>query len=168
MRNPFAHKKIRAIWDKARQIHWYSANDVMQVLTKGTYVSAKSYWKYIKRTDPRFDLMQGYRNNQLTLPARDGKCYLSDVLTPADIIHLIRTIKHQNSKSHKKALQRLGERLLRQHLFTLAKQNAPAVLKNLSHRQVRFAQTIINRLITFDAQGGYHVTYGHHNQQQVA
>ena len=70
----FLNKKIRAIWDDENSKWWYSAVDVLLVLTDSN--NPRIYWSAVKRRNPVLNAFC----RQLRLYAEDGKKYLSDVI----------------------------------------------------------------------------------------
>ena len=70
----FLNKKIRAIWDDENSKWWYSAVDVLLVLTDSN--NPRINWSAVKRRNPVLNAFC----RQLRLYAEDGKKYLSDVI----------------------------------------------------------------------------------------
>ena len=103
------NKKIRSLWDKQRQTHWFCAVDICRLLTGAdTYQKAKSHWKNTKQRHVFFDMSTGYVNVQLSLPAADGKFYMMDVIDLATVVYLAR----QMAKKHSPIGKRLNMLLM--------------------------------------------------------
>ena len=152
MRNPFEYKKIRCLWDKEKRDYWYSANDVIKLLTEAkSYQAAKSYWKYIKRTDAKFAYeTQVFENRQVSLPSRDGKAYLTDVIDAETIVYLISMIKHKACQKYRLFMLYWGKQKIKQKLTRLGAENQKAVLQQLVGKTVQMAVTRLVRVITFE------------------
>lgn len=91
-------KNIRGLTHTTTNTHYFCAVDVCQMIGGTSYQTAKSYWKNIKRRAAYFSFESGYRAMQLSLPAGDGKFYLTDVITLADMIYLLKISKHKGKK----------------------------------------------------------------------
>ena len=98
----FLNKPIRAIWDSELSKWWYSATDVVFVLTDSK--NPRIYWNAIKRRNPELSTFCG----QLKLYAGDGKKYLSDVIDEEGVRLLLTIIPSK----YKKAIREWVEGLL--------------------------------------------------------
>ena len=85
----FLNNKIRAVWNNKENKWWYSATDVILVLSNSS--NPRIYWNALKRRHP--ELYTFCR--QLKLYASDGKQYLSDVINE-DGINKLRFIIHSS------------------------------------------------------------------------
>ena len=101
-------KKIRALYNKKTNSYLFCAVDICAILCNTKHSTAKNYWQTKKRRDSFFDIQKGYQNKTLTLPARDGKFYKTDVIDIETIMYLIKTISHGNSLVYKLLLKKLG------------------------------------------------------------
>lgn len=86
----FLNKPIRAIWDNKLSKWWYSASDVIFVLTNSK--NPRIYWNAIKRRNYELNTFC----KQLKLYADDDKKYLNDVIDEAGIKQLSRILKKRN------------------------------------------------------------------------
>ena len=70
----FLNKKVRAIWDGENSKWWYSAVDIVFVITDSN--NPRIYWNALKRRHPEINAFC----RQLKIYADDNKQYLSDVI----------------------------------------------------------------------------------------
>ena len=70
----FLNKKVRAIWDEGNSKWWYSAVDIVFVITDSN--NPRIYWNALKRRHPEMNAFC----RQLKIYADDNKQYLSDVI----------------------------------------------------------------------------------------
>lgn len=70
----FLNKKVRAIWDEENSKWWYSAVDIVSVITDSN--NPRIYWNALKRRHP---VMNAFCR-QLKIYADDNKQYLSDAI----------------------------------------------------------------------------------------
>ena len=70
----FLNKKVRAIWDGENSKWWYSAVDIVFVITDSN--NPRIYWNALKRRHPEMNAFC----RQLKIYADDNKQYLSDVI----------------------------------------------------------------------------------------
>ena len=70
----FLNKKVRAIWDEGNSKWWYSAVDIVFVITDSN--NPRIYWNALKRRHPEMNTFC----RQLKIYADDNKQYLSDVI----------------------------------------------------------------------------------------
>ena len=94
----FLNKPIRAIWDSELSKWWYSAHDVVFVLTDSK--NPRIYWNAIKRRNPELHAFC----RQLRLYADDGKKYLADVVDETGIKKLGRILRSKNNIEFEKWL----------------------------------------------------------------
>lgn len=94
----FLNKPIRAIWDSELSKWWYSATDVVLVLTDSK--NPRIYWNAIKRRNPELHTFC----RQLRLYADDGKKYLADVVDETGIKKLGRILRSKNNIEFEKWL----------------------------------------------------------------
>lgn len=87
----FLNNKVRAVWDNEQNIWWYSAVDVIFIITDST--NPRIYWNALKRRHPELNTFC----RQLKLYADDGKQYLSDVITENGI-NKLRFLIHSSKK----------------------------------------------------------------------
>ena len=94
----FLNKPIRALWDGELSKWWYSATDVVFVLTDSK--NPRIYWNAIKRRNPELNTFC----RQLKLYADDGKKYLADVVDETGIKKLGRILRSKNNIEFEKWL----------------------------------------------------------------
>lgn len=94
----FLNKPIRAIWDSELSKWWYSATDVIFVLTDSK--NPRIYWNAIKRRNPELNTFC----IQLKLYADDSKKYLTDVIDETGIKKLGRILRNKNNIEFEKWL----------------------------------------------------------------
>ena len=94
----FLNKPIRAIWDSELSKWWYSATDVIFVLTDSK--NPRIYWNAIKRRNPELNTFC----RQLKLYADDSKKYLTDVIDETGIKKLGRILRNKNNIEFEKWL----------------------------------------------------------------
>ena len=94
----FLNKPIRAIWDSELSKWWYSATDVVFVLTDSK--NPRIYWNAIKRRNPELNTFC----RQLKIYADDSKKYLTDVIDETGIKKLGRILKIKNNIEFEKWL----------------------------------------------------------------
>lgn len=70
----FLDKKVRAIWDEENSKWWYSAVDIISVITDSN--NPRIYWNALKRRHPEMNAFC----RQLKIYADDNKQYLSDAI----------------------------------------------------------------------------------------
>lgn len=70
----FLNKKVRAIWDEENSKWWYSAVDIVSVVTDSN--NPRIYWNALKRRHPEMNAFC----RQLKIYADDNKQYLSDAI----------------------------------------------------------------------------------------
>ena len=97
----FLNKPIRAIWDSELSKWWYSATDVVFVLTDSK--NPRIYWNAIKRRNPELNTFC----IQLKLYADDSKKYLTDVIDETGIKKLGRILRSKNNIEFEKWLDGL-------------------------------------------------------------
>lgn len=68
------NKKVRAIWDEENSKWWYSAVDIVSVVTDSN--NPRIYWNALKRRHPEMNAFC----RQLKIYANDNKQYLSDAI----------------------------------------------------------------------------------------
>lgn len=96
----FLNKPIRAVWDDDLSKWWYSATDVVFVLTDSN--NPRIYWSAIKRRNPELITFC----KQLKLFSDDGKKYFNDVIDESGIKKLGRILRRKNNLEFEKWLDR--------------------------------------------------------------
>lgn len=88
----FNKTAVRAVWDNAKELWWYSATDVIAALRVST--DSRRYWNNFKKRHP--DLTQYC--NQFKMRTRDGKTYNTDCITQNGIDYLLMILPVQRRK----------------------------------------------------------------------
>lgn len=85
----FDDREVRAIWDEDLSKWWFSALDIIAVLTdQNDYAKNRNYWKYLKAKFKKENSQVFSATTQLKLTAPDGKKRLTDLLDYSGIIAL--------------------------------------------------------------------------------
>lgn len=85
----FDDREVRAVWDEDLSKWWFSALDIIAVLTdQNDYSKNRNYWKYLKAKFKKENSQVVSVTTQLKLRAKDGKLYLTDLLDYNGIIAL--------------------------------------------------------------------------------
>lgn len=95
----FNKKEVRAVWDNEKSMWWYSAIDFIDILVEPN--SPRRYWNNVKVRNPELSSFCG----QLKLYARDGKKYLSEVVSEGGVRYLLSIIPSKYKKHIQKWLQ---------------------------------------------------------------
>ncbi len=95
----FENIPVRAIWDEESSKWWFSATDIIEALTKSK--NPRVYWSTLKHG--KFQLFTNCK--QLKLTARDGKKYITDVISEEEVNKLIAIIPNKNSLAFEKRLK---------------------------------------------------------------
>ena len=95
----FENIPVRTIWDEESSKWWFSATDIIEALTKSK--DPRVYWSTLKHR--KFQLFTNCK--QLKLTARDGKKYITDVISEEEVNKLIAIIPNKNSFAFEKWLK---------------------------------------------------------------
>lgn len=94
----FDDREVRAVWDEAGAIWWFSVLDIIGVLNaQDDYAKNRNYWKYLKTKLRNEGNEVVSSTNQLKLLAPDGKCRLTDVLDNAGVIALAKSFPNNKA-----------------------------------------------------------------------
>lgn len=102
----FEGKKIRRIWDEAKELWYFSAVDVVEILTGSTI--PKRYWSDLKIKLAKEGSQAYEKIVQLKFLANDGKYYLSDAASTETVFRIIQSIPSPNAEPFKLWLARVG------------------------------------------------------------
>lgn len=83
----FNDREVRAAWDDANARWLFSVVDVIAILTESK--NPRNYWKVMKHRLTKDGSELVTKCNQLKMVAADGKRYLTDCLSQADMLSLI-------------------------------------------------------------------------------
>ena len=85
----FDDREVRALWDEQNAKWWFSALDIIAVLTdQNDYTKTRNYWKYLKAKLKKENSEVVSATTQLKISAPDGKKRLSDMLDYNGIVAL--------------------------------------------------------------------------------
>ncbi|MCE5178584.1 MAG: Fic family protein [Porphyromonadaceae bacterium] len=85
----FNDREVRAVWDEVNAKWWFSALDIVAVLTdQDDYAKTRNYWKYLKAKLKKEKNELVSATTQLKILAPDGKKRLTDMLDSEGIVAL--------------------------------------------------------------------------------
>ena len=94
----FDDREVRAVWDEAGAIWWFSVLDIIGVLNaQDDYAKNRNYWKYLKTKLRNEGNEVVSSTNQLKLLAPDGKRRLTDVLDNNGVIALAKSFPNNKA-----------------------------------------------------------------------
>ncbi len=94
----FDDREVRAVWDEAGAIWWFSVLDIVGVLNaQDDYAKNRNYWKYLKTKLRNEGNEVVSSTNQLKLLAPDGKRRLTDVLDNNGVIALAKSFPNNKA-----------------------------------------------------------------------
>jgi hypothetical protein len=102
----FEGQKIRRIWDKEKELWYFSVVDVVEILTGSTI--PKRYWSDLKIKLAKEGSQVYEKIVQLKFLANDGKYYLSDASDAETMFRLIQSIPSPKAEPFKRWLARVG------------------------------------------------------------
>lgn len=98
----FNDREVRAVWDSANSQWLFSVVDVIAILTESK--NPRNYWKVMKHRLAKDGNELVTKCNQLKMAAADGKRYLTDCLSQADMLSLIDATPSRNAMAFAKWL----------------------------------------------------------------
>jgi len=98
----FNDHEVRAAWDSANSQWLFSVVDVIAILTESK--NPRNYWKVMKHRLAKDGNELVTKCNQLKMAAADGKRYLTDCLSQADMLSLIDATPSRNAMAFAKWL----------------------------------------------------------------
>lgn len=96
---------VRAVWDDETSKWQFCAMDVAEALTKSS--NPRVYWATLKRRNPELIAIC----NQLKLPAKDGKSYMTDVVDSSGVNLIIANIPNKKTAAFSAWLNGMGNTL---------------------------------------------------------
>jgi DNA-damage-inducible protein D len=139
----FEGQDIRRVYDEATETWWFSAVDVVQVLTQqADDLTARKYWNQLKRRLDKEGSQLVTACHQLKMPAADGKQRLTDVATAQTLLRLVQSVPSPKAEPQGRAHQTLaGQGRLRAHAGNgrpgaVAQPRAPDLATTRPQRQV--------------------------------
>ena len=98
----FDSMNIRTSWDNENEKWWFSALDIITVLTDQIdYAKVRNYWKWLKNKLTQEGSEVVSTTNQLKLEAPDGKQRLTDVLDINQVFRIIQSIPSKKAEPFK-------------------------------------------------------------------
>jgi hypothetical protein len=89
----FEEHEIRRQYDEKTDTWFFSVIDVIKALTEQPNRDrSRNYWKVLKNRLKKEGSELVTNCNQLTLPAEDGKVYLTDVANPETLLRLVQSV----------------------------------------------------------------------------
>jgi len=111
----FESMQIRSSWDEAEEKWWFSALDIITVLTEqADYTKVRNYWKWLKNKLKQEGSEVVSITNQLKLHAPDGKLRLTDVLDTNQVFRIIQSIPSKKAEPFKLWLAEVAKQRLDQ------------------------------------------------------
>ncbi len=105
----FEDKKIRHIYDKKKEVYYFSVVDIVAILIEKDYQSARKYWKVLKGRLSKEGFNELVTNcYQLKLKADDGKMRKTDVADIKTIFRIIQSIPSKKAEPIKQWLAKVG------------------------------------------------------------
>lgn len=99
---PFEATNIRTSWDEEEEKWWFSALDIIGVLTEQVdYAKVRNYWKWLKNKLRQEGSEVVSVTNQLKLKTPDGKQRLTDVLDTQQVFRIIQSIPSKKAEPFK-------------------------------------------------------------------
>lgn len=105
----FEDKKVRTVWDEAKEDWWFSAVDVVSILADSAdYQAARNYWKVLKTRLKEEGNQLVTICNRLKMVAQDGKLRETDVLDTQGVLRLVQSIPSPKAEPFKMWLAKVG------------------------------------------------------------
>ena len=98
----FDNIPVRAVWNEETSKWWFCAVDIAEALTNTK--NPRVYWAQFKRRNPELITIC----KQLKLPARDGKMYLTDVISDSGVNMVLALIPSKKATVFLKWMQTMG------------------------------------------------------------
>jgi len=95
----FNEKQVRRLWDKEKELWYFSIVDIIEILTKSP--RPRKYWNALK-TKLKQEWSELSQNmGQLKMESSDGKLYKTDVLDTENLLRLIQSIPSPKTEPFK-------------------------------------------------------------------
>lgn len=95
----FEERKVRTIWDDAKEKWYFSIVDVIKILTDSP--NPRKYWSVLKTRLKAEDSQLATDCSQLKMESADGKFYLTDVADTEQLFRLIQSIPSPKAEPFK-------------------------------------------------------------------
>lgn len=105
----FEGKKIRHIYDKEKELFYFSVIDVIAILIEKDYQDARKYWNKLAQRLRDEGSEQAVSNcHRLKLEAADGKKYLTDVADAQTMLRIVQSVPSKKAEPIKQWLAKVG------------------------------------------------------------
>ena len=105
----FEGKKIRHIYDKEKEVFYFSVIDVIAILIEKDYQAARTYWKKLAQRLREEGSSQTVTNcHQLKLEAADGKMRLTHVADAQTMLRIVQSVPSKKAEPIKQWLAKVG------------------------------------------------------------
>ena len=105
----FEGRQVRHIWDEEAEKWWFSAVDVIEILTEQpTHDGARKYWSVMKTRLKKEGAQPTTICSQLRMEAFDGKIRLTDVADTEQILRIIQSVPSRKAEPFKLWLAKVG------------------------------------------------------------
>ena len=106
----FENKRIRHIYDKEKEVYYFSVIDIVAILIEKDYQSARKYWNKLAQRLRDEGSEQTVTNcHQLKLQADDGKMRKTDVADIKTVFRIIQSIPSKKAEPIKQWLAKIGQ-----------------------------------------------------------
>ena len=106
----FEDNQIRHIYDKEKEVYYFSVIDIVAILIEKDYQSARKYWKVLKGRLLKEGFNELVTNcYQLKLQADDGKMRKTDVADIKTIFRIIQSVPSKKAEPIKQWLAKVGQ-----------------------------------------------------------
>jgi len=106
----FEDKRVRTIWDSAKEKWYFSVIDVIEILTNSN--RPRKYWSDLKSRLIKEGSQLSEKIGQLKIKSSDGKAYKTDVADTTQLFRLIQSIPSPKAEPFKLWLAQIAEERL--------------------------------------------------------
>ena len=99
MTDLWENKQVRSMYDPTTGGYWFSATDICAAITGSDYRTASGYWRKLKNTKNKFQVVT--ESNYLKLKAPNGKYHFAEVIGFKSVIKLIQTCPSPNANAYR-------------------------------------------------------------------
>ena len=106
----FEDFKVRTLWDRDKEVWWFSVVDIINILTESKDPTA--YWRKLKQRLKAEGNETVTNCHGLKMKAADGKMRLTDVLDTEGVLRLVQSIPSPKAEPFKMWLAKVGSERL--------------------------------------------------------
>ena len=106
----FEDFKVRTLWDRDKEVWWFSVVDIINILTESKDPTA--YWRKLKQRLKAEGNESVTNCHGLKMKASDGKMRLTDVLDTEGVLRLVQSIPSPKAEPFKLWLAKVGSERL--------------------------------------------------------